>query len=238
MAVAQKKWVYTYDNKGVETHCLKRLDNVLKLEYLPYHSLLCAGNETGFLSWLDVTVGEEVIQFPTRKGPLEVMCQNPYNAVLCCGHNNGTVSMWTPNSKEPVASILCHARPVRAIEVDPAGRYMATAGTDRNLKIWDTRNLGTCLYSYSIGSGANRISFSQRGLLAVSMNNMVEVYKGVTNGDCSKYMRHQANRTVTGLRFCPYEDVLGVSSYDGYSSLIIPGKCNLLMKILLFIIFT
>lgn len=79
-------------------------------------------SETGFLSWLDVTLGKEVTQIPTYKGRLEIMCQNPFNAVLCCGHPNGTVSMWTPNSREAVASVLCHPHPIRAVEFDPSGR--------------------------------------------------------------------------------------------------------------------
>ncbi|KAK4321105.1 hypothetical protein Pmani_008050 [Petrolisthes manimaculis] len=224
MAAAQKEWVYIYDNQGTEIHCLKKLDRVLKLEFLPYHFLLCTSSESGFLSWLDITLGKEVIQFPTRKGRIEIMCQNPYNAVLCCGHAKGTVTMWTPNKKEAVMTVLCHPRPVKAIDVDPSGRYMATTGLDRMVKIWDARNMGEQLQSYLLPHGAMNVKFSQKNLLAVSLGNVVEVFKDVISGGASKsYMTHKADGIVTDMQFCPYEDILGIATYKGYSSLIIPG---------------
>jgi U3 small nucleolar RNA-associated protein 7 len=119
-------------------------------------------------------MGKMVRRNHTHFGRLDVMCQNPRNAVLCCGHSKGTVSMWTPNFESPVVKMLCHPQPIRAVAVDPSGIYMATSSTDSSLKIWDLRTYN-CLQSYKLGCGASNVTFSQRGLLAVSLGNIVEV---------------------------------------------------------------
>lgn len=223
-AVAQKTWTYIYDNQGIELHCLKTLDCVLNLEFLPYHFLLASSSSKGYLSWLDVSIGEKVAGHQTHMGRLDIMCQNPHNAVICLGHSGGTVSMWSPNVKESLVKMLCHGGGVRSVAVDKRGRYMCTSGIDRTMKIWDLRTY-KMLQSYKIGMGAAQLAFSQKDLIAASKGNIVEVYKDCCQEAVSApYMSQTMPSSVYGLQFCPYEDVLGVGHSNGFSSLIIPGS--------------
>jgi len=78
----------------------------------------------GFISWVDVSIGKIVSQYGTYKGSLDTMTVNPSNGVTHCGHANGTVTLWTPNAKKSVASVLCHGTPISAIAIDNVGRLV------------------------------------------------------------------------------------------------------------------
>ncbi|XP_009078411.1 PREDICTED: WD repeat-containing protein 46, partial [Acanthisitta chloris] len=173
LAVAQRRWLHVYDSQGLEIHVLKSFPRVLRLQFLPYHFLLVAANESGFLQYLDISVGKEVATINTRGGRLAVMAQNPTNAVIHLGHSNGTVSLWTPNVPEPVVRLLAHRGCVRALSVDHSGRLMATSGLDRKVKIWDLRNL-EILQEWQLPLGASELSFSQRGALAAASGDLVQ----------------------------------------------------------------
>lgn len=224
-AAAQKNWVHFYDNQGVEVHCVKNMHRVNRLEFLPYHFLIASGSDTGYLMWLDVTIGQLVGSYHSKLGPIRMMAQNPFNGVLCLGGSQGVVSMWSPTVKEPLAKLLCHSTPLKALTVDPKGTYLATSGLDKNVKIWDIRALSGPVLNYKLRIPANELSISQRGLLALGMDNVCEVYKKpnfVTTN--APYLRQYTNGLIHGMQFCPFEDVLGVSTRKGFTSLLVPGS--------------
>uniref|UniRef100_A0A8C2A4L4 WD repeat-containing protein 46 n=1 Tax=Cyprinus carpio TaxID=7962 RepID=A0A8C2A4L4_CYPCA len=222
-AVAQKRWLYIYDSKGVELHCVKKFNDVLRMQFLPYHFLL-ATSATGFLQYLDVSIGKEVAAICTKMGRLDVMAQNPHNAVIHLGHPNGTVSLWSPNQKESLVKMLCHRGAVRSLAVDKTGTYMVTSGLDRKLKVYDIRAFKP-LHSCFLPAGASCLSLSQRGLLSAATGEIVQVYQNVlgSNPVSKPYMAHRLRGQIWGLAYCPFEDVLGIGHGEGFTSMIVPG---------------
>lgn len=225
-AVAQKQWVYVYDNKGTELHCIKRKYNVNKLEFLPHHFLLAGGSNEGYLTWLDISIGEIVAQYNSYLGPIRMMCQNPINGVLCVGGSKGVVSMWSPAQREPLAKMLCHPAPISSMAIDPNGSYMATCGVEKTLKIWDIRELSGPLIQYKLRIPANNMNISQKGLLAIGMGNVCEIYKkpNILLDNTKPYLRQRCSDNIHDMRFCAYEDVLGISTRSGFTSILVPGS--------------
>ncbi|XP_045690535.1 WD repeat-containing protein 46 [Phyllostomus hastatus] len=230
LAVAQNRWLHIYDNQGIELHCIRRCDRVTRLEFLPFHFLLATCSETGFLTYLDVSVGKIVAALNARAGRLDVMTQNPYNAVIHLGHSNGTVSLWSPAMKEPLAKILCHRGGVRAVAVDSTGMHMATSGLDHQLKIFDLRGAYQPLSARTLPQGAGHLAFSQWGLLAAGMGDVVNIWAGQGKGSPPSlekpYLTHRLSGHVHGLQFCPFEDVLGVGHSGGITSMLVPGAAE------------
>eukprot|EP00808_Paulinella_micropora_P006803 g63712.t1 len=224
-AVAQKKYVYIYDNQGIELHVLRNHMDVNALEFLPYHFLLCSVGKTGYLKYQDTSTGQIVAEHRTKLGDCRVLCQNPRNAVLHLGHSNGTVTLWSPNMSTPLVKMITHRAPVQALAIDRAGNHMVSSGLDGQVKVWDVRTYKP-LHGYFSVRPATSLDISQRGLLAVANGPHVQVWQDALRKKAkAPYMCELlAGHTAEQVRFVPYEDVLGVGFTAGYKSLIIPGS--------------
>lgn len=218
--------MHFYDNQGQELHCVKRLYRVNRMEFLPYHFLLATGSTEGYASWLDVSIGELVGNFNTKLGDIRIMRHNPANGVLCIGGGKGIVTMWSPKVREPLAKMVCHASPMTALAIDPKGNHLITAALDRKVRVFDIRQLSGPLADYSFRLPVNQVEVSQKGVLAFSQGNYAEIYQNLIMHEqpASPYLRQSCDGFVHNMRFCPYEDILGISTAKGFQSLLVPGS--------------
>lgn len=240
-AAAQKQKVFIYDRNGVEVHCLRHHRDVNRLDYLRHHFLLCSVGDKGILEYSDVTCGKIVGEIRTKLGKCDTLSSNPSTGIVCLGHHCGLTTMWSPLVSHPLASIHAHRGAVQTVACSPDGRYLATFGrADDRLKIWDLRMFKSLSESVFPRHGVvESISFSQQNLLAVAFGRRVEVFRDVGAASrLSVYMTHsiddvaaddrehrlRGSLSIGSLKFCPYEDFLGVGHTFGFSSLLIPGS--------------
>lgn len=223
-AAAQDKYVYIYDQQGVELHCIRDTLFTNAMDFLPYHFLLVSIGEFGIIRYLDVSTGLNVAAHRTGRGASSVLRHNPANAVVHVGSNRGVVSLWTPNMGKPIVEMLCHKGAISTLAIsDP---YMVTAGADGEWKIWDMRTytkLHTHLYT---GAPPSEMRFSGTGLLGIANGPRVEIWKDVCASSKIKtpYLTHMAEgRIISSLNFQPFEDVCAIGHTHGLNTLLIPG---------------
>ncbi|EKG11144.1 hypothetical protein MPH_11762 [Macrophomina phaseolina MS6] len=229
-AVAQKKYVYIYDHQGVEIHKLQKHIDVTHLEFLPYHFLLASIGNAGYLKYTDTSTGQMVIELPTRQGSPTAFAQNPYNAILHVGHQNGQVSLWSPNSTDPLVKLLAHRGPVRSIAMDREGRYMVSTGQDMKMAVWDIRMFKE-VNNYFVRQPGSSVAISDRNLTAVGWGTQVSIWRGLFDKAVEDQQKVQSpymswggeGNSIERVRWCPFEDVLGVSHNKGFSSILVPG---------------
>jgi WD40 repeat protein len=58
------------------------------------------------------------------------------DTVVVSGHSNGAIRFWDAASGTPVGTVAGHANPVSCLAVDPEGKYLASGGWDKLIKIW------------------------------------------------------------------------------------------------------
>ena len=171
-----------------------------------------------------------VIEMPTKQGTPTSFAQNPYNAIVHTGHQNGTVTLWSPNSTTPLVKLLAHRGPVRSIAVDRDGRYMVSTGQDMKMGVWDIRMFRE-VNKYFLRQPGSSVGISDRGLVGVGWGTQVSVWKGLFDKSKKDQEKVQSpymgwggeGKRIERVRWCPFEDVLGISHDKGFSSIIIPG---------------
>ena len=133
--------------------------------------------------------------------------------------------MWSPNIQKPLVKLLCHQGSITSLKVDQTGTYLITSGLDSHMKIWDIRTYN-CLFDYESFKPIRSMDLSQRSLLGTVNNSTVQIWKDVfLEKQESPYMQHTLeSQSSHSIKFCPYEDLIGIGHTGGFSSIVVPGS--------------
>lgn len=107
---------------------------------------------------------------------------------------------------------------------------MVSAGQDLRMAVWDIRMFKE-VNNYFLRKPGSSIAISDRGLTAVGWGTQISIWRGLFDKSLqdqekiqSPYMSWGGEaKHVEGVKWCPFEDVLGISHDKGFSSIIVPG---------------
>lgn len=234
IAVAQKRYVFMYTKEGTEMHILAKMANMDRLAYLSRHMLL-VGTSSQFsaMQYMDVSTGEELGTKPpaVMKDPVSCLSNNPANGVVATCDLRGVVKMWSPAIVDPLVQLKAHAGTIQDIAFHPNGRFFVTLGGDHKLKIWDCRMMRS-LEEFAVTYCFDSVDVSDSGLVAMGGGTNIQIWKNMFSASkpSSPHMKFGLGygNIAHHVKFCPFEDVLGVGHSKGFSSLLVPasGEAN------------
>ena len=107
---------------------------------------------------------------------------------------------------------------------------MISTGQDLKMAVWDIRTFRE-VNNYFLRQPGCSVAISDRGLTAVGWGTQTSVWRGLFNKSKDDQDKTQApymgwcgeGRRIERVRWCPFEDVLGISHDQGFSSIIVPG---------------
>jgi U3 small nucleolar RNA-associated protein 7 len=109
---------------------------------------------------------------------------------------------------------------------------MVSTGQDLKMAVWDIRMFKET-NSYFLRQPGSSLAISDRNLTAVGWGTQTSIWKGLFDKSLSDQEQEKVQspymawggeaKRIERVRWCPFEDILGVSHDHGFSSIIVPG---------------
>jgi WD40 repeat protein len=151
---------------GRELHALSGDAGVIgAVVFSPDGRLLAsAGQGSGVTIW-DVSTGRDVNKFAAEAGELAF---SPDGRMLASSVDDGLV-IWDVASGRSLRTLPAHLGEVRALAFSADGRLLASAGSERAIKLWDV-TAGRELRTLTAGNDVDFVQFSPDGRFLISLD--------------------------------------------------------------------
>ncbi|MET0407815.1 MAG: WD40 repeat domain-containing serine/threonine-protein kinase, partial [Hyphomicrobium sp.] len=135
---------------------------------------------------------------------------------VAAASHDWTVSLWeTASESSPIAVLEGHENAVQALAVDPSGRWIASGGADRAVRIWSAETKDTRRLYRNNSDFVSALNFSPDGsmLATGSLDGTVKILS--MNSYRMQRILAGHNARITSLAFSGTNDLLASASEDG-----------------------
>jgi U3 small nucleolar RNA-associated protein 7 len=107
---------------------------------------------------------------------------------------------------------------------------MVSTGQDLKMAVWDVRMFKE-VNNYFTRQPGSSVAISDQGLTAIGWGTQISVWRGLFSKSSAEQEKVQSpymawcgeGKRIERTRWCPFEDILGISHDAGFSSILVPG---------------
>jgi serine/threonine protein kinase/tetratricopeptide (TPR) repeat protein len=142
---------------------------IMALAFSPDDRLLASGGHDGTVYLWDVSRGTTAVTMRVGKPVTAVAFTLDGNRLLIAAGNE--VGIWDIKNGEAISTFIAHEGQVRSLALSPDGKLLATGGTDKLIKLWNTSEWSETARMIGHMEQVNHVVFSTDGTHLASASN-------------------------------------------------------------------
>jgi len=156
-------------------------------------TLIFAGYQKNIRLW-SFKLNKEVGRLEGHKAAIKSLAVSADTSMIASGSQDGVIILWEWNAKRKVADLTGHTDEVTALAFSPdkESNLLASAGSDRNIYIWNVETNKSIL-KFDAGCGVHSIAFAADGktLFSAGDDYLIRRWDVTTGKQIGTYRGHQ-----------------------------------------------
>lgn len=187
---------------------------IRSIAYSEMNNLLAVGSDDQLVRIWDTAKGESIRSFHSHNNRIWTMALGKVNncPVLASGGDDGKIRLWDGKTGENINTISGHEGKIRILAFSPDNRFLASAGSDRTIKVWDLHNLYQPPMTYRKHTDLVwKVLFFDGGNSLISLSDDKTILKFTLQGGCTEAFPLSQQEWMWTAAINPQENILALA---------------------------